>query len=405
MKQQKKQEIIKRWLSKRIGEDLDKFDWLMESDWSLSLEEIKGLLMAKYNLKDPVTKAQIIYEQEQQLEETERINNKLIETFKQTQKETFRATKPMQDYYAPVYKAIDKLKAGYTSLVFIKGSTGIGKSFNINVALSGAEFVEIAGDITPAYLYRLLFENNGKIIYFRDLSRIMSDMRCLELFKNAFDTTGSQRLITNYNYSKEQEDLPKSFLFNGKAIFDFNGECTKFSEDWQAFINRGIYVNLVFSFDEISNILLNVAKDDTEKQVTEFIINKYEFIGLAQLNLRTQQRAFNTYKYAAEKGLDWQDEVLKELRTNMSRIRTMLYQIMGNKPMASLDLKKYLLRTGQINSLRTADRKIQTWIELEEVYKIGDGERNFLISLKPIELGTMNISDINANIIKNEVTQ
>ena len=71
-----------------------------------------------------------------------------------------------------------------------------------------AKYTEICGDITEAYLYRLLFEHNGDIIWFRDIVRLLRGMNSINLLKSATETE-TERLLTKNSYSKAQSDLPK----------------------------------------------------------------------------------------------------------------------------------------------------------------------------------------------------
>ena len=291
-------------------------------------------------------------------------------------------------HYRGIGRALEKMKLGYSHLCFVKGRPGIGKSFQIRRHLEelGMEYVEIAGHTSEAYLYRILCEHSGKVIWLKDVARLLKGLRSIDLLKSACETT-PKRLVTNMNYSEKQLDLPKRFYFTGKIIFDFNSLAgLRFREDFEALASRGDFIDLIFSHGETCEIMRQICRTREEREVTEFLIQNYRYCGHNALNLRTQRQALQTVKYARRRGLEWQREVRQELRYQRSAVQKLLYPILGDGPRRSLEVKKYLVKTQIVATMRTADRRIADWLELGEVHRTSWEHRNFLISLMPLPL-------------------
>lgn len=301
------------------------------------------------------------------------------------------------EHFKPIRRAIEKHCQGYTNLTIIRGRPGIGKSFNIERFLkkNKADYTMIT-HISEAYLYRCLYENNGRIIWLKDFSNMLRSLKGIEELKAASESKAI-RTITNYNYSIHQLDLPKRFNFTGSIIIDCNNIDYKFKEDIDALISRADYLEFALDFDSIKSLMFSLCRTSWQKDVTKFLIDNFSFVGFNELNLRTQHHSFNTYMYAIANGLDWKEELKQELTANKSKIRNIVYSVAGNKPIKTTELKKYLIRSGICSTLRTADRRISDWLALEEIYKVSSGERDFLVCLNPMTIEEGNETTLATN--------
>ena len=364
--------LLKKFVEKKFKEankDIQTFDLEAHIDRSLSYKENKNIIIEKLKelgIFDNNGKLSKKYLEEFHKEQQEFIK----EQFKRQNK---RQTTEILNYYKPIYRAIQKLALGYTNLVFIKGKAGIGKSFHIKLALNkfNVDYVSVAGMVSDAYFYRLLYENNGKTIWFKDVLRLLRNLTSISNLKNACET--------------DPEDLPREFIFTGKIIFDYNNlQEVAFKDDFEALLSRGEFIELTLDYDDLANIMRQIARTKEEKEVTEFLIKNYVFCGYNNFNLRTQQKAFQTYRFAKELGLNWKKELLEELQQMKSPIQAMLYEFLGRKAKTTVELKRWLIRKGYVQTERTAERRIREWLNLGEIYKVDTRERNFLVSLYPM---------------------
>ena len=377
------------------NEDPEKVDWksyspdipledYLKNEYGIVLQTLKN--QAQDSMGDLEVAQQAEFKQNKKT--VEEYNSKKIES-----------NTELEPYFSVIKRAINKMYLGFSNFVIIKGRAGLGKSYNIERYLKElkTEYVEVS-HVSEAYLYRMLYENNGKIIWLKDFSTMLRSLKGIEELKTATETK-EERLITNFNYSQFQEDLPKSFIFKGKLLIDCNDIIPKFKEDMDALISRAgnNYIDFSFDFETIKEVMFLITKEGWQKEVTEFLIRNYEFVGFNELNLRTQYHCFQTYKYCKASGTDWKSELKEELRNNRSRIRSIVYQVAGNKAIKSKDLKKYLIRAGYCSTLRTAHRRVDEWVEMEEIYKISTDERNFYVSLNPLEISAINDKVVGVN--------
>jgi hypothetical protein len=391
----KEQELkrLKTWLMKLLPDAHDKFDLDAEFDSSLSYQENKNIIREKVkhflktDFKD-ISKAQA----QQAIDEQEKLDKErdtqIEKEITEYNKVAAAPNKKIDGFYADITRAVNKVSQGFSGLAFVKGRGGIGKSTQIKKTLvaNEADFVEICGDVSEAYLYRLFYEYNGRVIWFKDVAKLLKGLKSINLLKSASETE-AMRLLTKSNYSRDQSDLPDRFIWKGRIIFDYNSlEGLQLKDDFEALVTRGDYVELSLSEDDIKTIMLEIAGVDSKlMETTKFLIDEYSFRGYELLNLRMQYKAVKTREYAEKNKLDWKDEVKNELTANDSRIRKVLYSYMGTKAYRTGDLKRILLRAGVVNSVRTADRRIVEWILLEEIFKVSEEDKDYFVCLYPVK--------------------
>lgn len=380
-------ERLRDWVKKTLPNDWDKVDVKSIVDSTLTYEENKNVLRQHVAVLITDLKSQKEYADAQQERiETEQIQKTEEEVKKYISSLKYESTKELDEYYSKIIRGVKKMCQGYSNLLFVKGKGGAGKSFSIRKSLvqNNADFVEVAGDVTEAYLYRLIFENNGKIIWLKEISKLLAGLKSLNLLKAATETEDA-KILTKSSYSKEQEDLPDRFLCKAKFIFDYNTVFgLQLKDDFEALASRGDYIEMAFSSDDIKNIMRLIAKEPWQKEVTEYVIGQFEANAVVKLNLRTQWKAFRTYEYSINNKLEWKKELEGELK-NMSRIRAMLYTLIGLNPVRTADLKRLMLRQEVVPTLRTADRLINDYLFLEELFKVSEGEKNFYVCINDLQ--------------------
>ena len=183
-------------------------------------------------------------------------------------------------------------------------------------------------------------------------------------------------------YAKH-EGVKETFDFKGAIIIEINEITKRHKEDIGALFSRGLYVELILSFDEIKNIMYNICKSKENIELTKYLIKNANLIGNA-FNLRTQERCFKLYEAAKRDNLDWKKEVDLFLKTEMTQIRKDLHRFTGFKPVKRIKFVRFLM--GNYNfSYATSQRRISQAIYLGEIY---DNEliKGGLVSMKPIKM-------------------
>ena len=382
---------LKKFLAVAIPDDWDKYDLESKYDSSLSYMENKSLLIEDLK-KLPDYRGETLEEQKEYVEgieaqQTAERDSAIEEEILSYNNQTFVENTELNQFYIPVHRAINKLCAGYSNLAFIKGRGAIGKSWNIRKTLvsSKAKFHEVCGDVSEAYLYRMFFEHNGEIIWFKDVVRILRGLSSINLLKSATETE-DKRLLTKSNYSKQQADLPNRFLFTGKIIFDYNEiNGIVLEDDFNALQTRGDFLEIAFSLEDIQQMMKLIATEPKQKEVTGYLIDNYSFTGQNLLNLRSQWKAFRTREYAEKFNLDWKQELKAEMDSSISPVKSVLYSLIGNKGIRTMDLKKLLLQTRTVASETTANRRIKEWLITEDLYRVSAEKINFYVALEPIK--------------------
>ena len=386
--QTKDKERIEKWLKDLLQDKFDLFDWIGEYDPEISYLEQKSILREKVktfldvDIKEGAKYCKV--QAEKLLDEQIKKAEAEVEAYNKSV--TFNDNEDIDKYYSQIHRAIGKVCKGQSNLVLLAGSGGIGKSVSIKRTLTkcNAEYIEFTGDVTEAILFRLLYENNGKIIWFRDnASKLFSGSTATIILKAATETEDA-RTITKSNYSKQQEDLPDRFLCTCRFIFDFNTVTNIVREDFEALTSRGDYIHFALSEEDIKSIMFGIAKTKEEKEVTRYIVDKFKSTGIVRLNLRTQYKAFQTYKYCIEEGLDWQQELDEELTKRISKDRALLYTLIGVKAVRRTELKKLLIQNDICSSIRTSEMFIQKQIFCGELFETSADERNGFVCINEV---------------------
>ena len=117
------------------------------------------------------------------------------------------------------------------------------------------DFIFVKGYSTPKALYRILYENNSKLIIFDDCDSIQKDANAVNLIKAAADSY-DERWVSWYSESPFS-DLPTSFKFEGRIIFISNLSYHKVD---QAIRSRSMCVDLSMTLDQKLERMANIIE-------------------------------------------------------------------------------------------------------------------------------------------------
>jgi len=157
----------------------------------------------------------------------------------------------------------------------ITGEGGLGKTFTVTKTLEAkgykdmsdlAEFqvgtvinarkcyTMVKGYSTAKGLYRTLFENQKSVIVFDDCDAVLKDPVALNLLKGALDSYGKR--VISWNADMRDEDLPRSFNFEGRVIFISNMTQDKID---QAIRSRSMMIDLTMTLDQKIDRMEHIA--------------------------------------------------------------------------------------------------------------------------------------------------
>jgi len=159
------------------------------------------------------------------------------------------------------------MQVGYkvSNSLVISGLPGLGKTWDVEDTLKNMhiDFVPVAGDITTAGLYEILFLNRDKLILFDDMDSVYDSKESVNLLKAVLDTKPKRKVsrilkthfdsftMTDDQIQKTYEEtgkLPKQFEFTGRIIFITNMSGDELDE---ALISRSLFVDVNPDIDEI----------------------------------------------------------------------------------------------------------------------------------------------------------
>jgi hypothetical protein len=127
--------------------------------------------------------------------------------------------------------------------------------FSLN---GGKTFRVIKGYSTAKGLYRTLYENREGVVVFDDCDSVLRDPVSLNLLKAALDSYDKR--VISWRADIRDEDLPTSFLFNGRVVFISNQSSNSID---QAIITRSMAVDLsMTTAQKIERMRWLISKDD-----------------------------------------------------------------------------------------------------------------------------------------------
>jgi len=195
---------------------------------------------------------------------------------------------PINTRFEFVTKLVSMVASGVQASAVITGEGGLGKTFTVTKTLDDAGYLDVSdlsalaegtvirksktytmvkGYSTPKGLYRTLYENNGSVIVFDDCDSVLKDPVALNLLKTALDSYGKR--IISWNADFRDEDLPRSFAFNGRVIFISN--LNQFQID-QAIRSRSMMIDLTMTLDQKLERMEHIVKQ--KDFMPEFEVNE-----------------------------------------------------------------------------------------------------------------------------------
>ncbi len=296
---------------------------------------------------------------EQQMRERE------TQHFKEQMKEANKKldTVSLDKVYKPIIEAVKILpKAESLHALFIEGRSGWGKTHTIRKTLVDLGYEQdlnekggfhiISGKTTYLELVKSLYEySNCSFILMDDLYGALESEGMLNILKEATDTIGKERFISNRTKKTDRYDLPEVFPFKPKLIVITNQIKKKTNPHVKALLNRGRVFTIDFDYKTKIRILKKVANEKgINKEVLDYLIDKTS--EGTDFSIRTLLHAKDYYEHSD----NWREHVSAELK--MDKETALIMSLFKSDKSRTEQAKEYKEKTGR--SKRTYYRRLNT---------------------------------------------
>jgi hypothetical protein len=244
---------------------------IMNTTTSLNFDATSGKFIGMINNKVVV--------RSKYKEAAERVIKKLTASYSEAQSivETKNERYGINERFAFVEQLVSMVASGVQPSAVITGEGGLGKTYTVTKTLEDHGLMDISdlaefqagtvlnskkcftfvkGYSTAKGLYRTLFENNKSVIVFDDCDAVLKDPVALNILKSALDSYGKR--IISWNADMRDEDLPRSFNFEGRVIFISNLGQDKID---QAIRSRSILIDLSMSKEQKIDRMEHIAME------------------------------------------------------------------------------------------------------------------------------------------------
>ena len=236
--------------------------------------------------------------------------------------------------------AVDMVLKGRNKLATIYGTGGLGKTYgtekqlekrgkrSYDAALKGLkdgqkpkkddyDYIKITGSVSPASVYKTLYEHKDKIILFDDADGFLKDPDGLNMLKGAFDTSGKEKgnYISKLTSAKIKDDdgneIPKRFFSTAKAIILTNLNVDNMPDAEPVLKGRGRAVNVSRTTKETLDKLkiignkFEIEGEEEGKEYSQKVLQRsyafldktHKWISSRDLNARTAKQLFDTAEF------------------------------------------------------------------------------------------------------------
>jgi len=177
--------------------------------------------------------------------------------------------------YKLLEQGLKAVSSGTINLLILRGDAGVGKSYTTLQYLKEKKVnhIYLHSYSTPLSFYKHLYENrNRDVIIFDDLEGL-EDKKIISMLKNCCWDADGKREVSYSSTSEKLSDykLPQSFILKANIILI----CNALPQDFKAILNRSLFVNFKFSYEDKLLIFNDVMSDaNIDQEVLDYVKEK-----------------------------------------------------------------------------------------------------------------------------------
>lgn len=210
---------------------------------------------------------------------------------------------------------LDRWITGAIDLLIIESGAGLAKTSLARERLKGIPHLAINSHVTPLEMYKQLYKHKDELVWFDDVTLLLFNPIQVSLLKQVCDTHKT-KILSYFTTSDLIEDVPNKFFTESRVLITCNS-IEAYNPHILAIKDRGFFLRFEPTREEILAKMREVTKNyplltENEKlEVLNFIEQHSK--NVRKLSLRFLVKGFQLYNYWKLKGVDWQEDLLKEL--------------------------------------------------------------------------------------------
>ncbi|MBI3051033.1 hypothetical protein HYY74_01105 [Candidatus Woesearchaeota archaeon] len=210
---------------------------------------------------------------------------------------------------------IDRWVAGAIDLLIIESPAGLGKSTLVSQKLKGVPHLAVNSHITPLECHKRLYEYKDELVWFDDVSLLLSNRIQVSILKQVAETQ-PVKTICYYTTSELLEDVPMKFRTSSRVLISCNS-IEASNQHIEAIKDRGFFIRFLPRRQEVISKLREIAESysylesEEKAEVLQLILASAHHC--KNLTLRTLVKGFQLYQYYKLTGIDWKTDLLAEM--------------------------------------------------------------------------------------------
>ena len=222
--------------------------------------------------------------------------------------------------YSELAFFVNMFKNGNADLLIVESRGGLGKSRFIESVMSEEPYLRILSHVTPMQFFILGFQYRNLPVVIDDVDGLLSNEETVSLLKQFCETIETKEIawLTTHNLLNQQ-NIPQRYETKSKVCILTN-DFRELTKKISALKDRGWYIEFKPNNGEILNkikeIISGVCKDISYEEKLEVFNLISNYSKFCDFSLRTFVKGCHLYKECKNKGVDWKNILLNDLKIN-----------------------------------------------------------------------------------------